>query len=139
MFLNVSKSGKLAPFFHKNPLHVSKTIFSSQNNAKIYPQSKQKKHFSQGPKPLCNLLIKGGLFVILFQFDVSFCTCFFISSFSSCVLFYKTFLARLITSIIYMYIVVPEIGFVRCQIIFLLLKCIQYQCGCQQIFSHFNI
>jgi hypothetical protein len=53
--------------------------------------------------------------VILFQFDVSFHACFFISSFSSCVFFCKKILARLIASIIFIYIVVPKIGFVGCQ------------------------
>jgi len=105
-----------------------KHIFLGKKIQKSTPKT-NKKHFSQAAKLLCNLLIVGELFVILFQFDVSFRTCFFISSFSSCVFFYNfiLFFSRAIASIIFIYNVIPEIGFVGCQIIFLIIKCIQYQ------------
>jgi len=104
-----------------------KHFFLPKEMQKSTPKANKKTFFARAKTIMQNVLIIGGSFVILFQFDVYFATCFFISSFSSCVFFYKTFLARLIASIIFIYIVVPKIGFVRCQIKILVLKCIQYQ------------
>ncbi len=108
---NISKSGKLRPFFHKNPLHVSKNIFflRKKNSKNIPPKQTKKTFFTKGQNYYAIFSLLIGFLWLFFNLMFLFSHVFFISS---CVFVYQTFLARLIASIIFIYIVVPKIGFV---------------------------